>query len=90
MQKFTILPALAGLASATFSMLTTGDECCTIYSEKNMQGQQLDLCYGSELGNTLFTTTIFRLSEIDIDWTIASIACGDSTDPITRSGYTVC
>ena len=45
MQKYAILIALAGLANAT------GDECCTIYSEKNMMGESHDLCFDPDSDN---------------------------------------
>ena len=83
MLKQTILLALAGLASAT------GDECCTIYSEKNYQGESHDLCFDSNSVNIYAVyTSVYRLSDIHIDWDIASISCGDVG--VARAGYTVC
>ena len=83
MLKQTILLALAGLASAT------GDECCTIYSEKNYQGKSHDLCFDADSVNIYSPyTSVYRLSDIHIDWDIASISCGDVG--VARAGYTVC
>ena len=83
MQKYAILIALAGLASAT------GDYCCTIYSEKNMMGKSHDLCFDPNSDNQFdIYTSVYRLSDINIEWDIASISCGDYGP--ARSGYSVC
>ena len=79
MQKYNILLSLAAVASAR--------GCCTIYSQTNMQGESQQLCYDSS-DAYLRTTTTYVLSDLDIDWSIASISC--DTDEDYLAGYTVC
>jgi len=70
--------ALVGYASA--------EGCCTIYSETNMQGKSHELCY--DYSNADDRTMTYVLSEIEIDWKVASISC--EADDHIMTGYSPC
>ena len=78
MQIQSILLALVGYASA--------EGCCTIYSETNMEGNSHELCYDNS--NAYAHTTTYVLSEIYIDWKVASISC--EADDHIMTGYSPC